>query len=145
MAAQTPYVILGDLEPARVNLHICKLFQDLASVKTHVNGWNGWFFLSESTDKHARKFHYNLKERRKERWTKRRKEKHRTWGIKALVLIRPSLWKLTCEIHWNIPTHWPMGKLYKQDSWGIYIYIYVCTGICSSLSWLLAVSQYTHV
>ena len=32
----------------------------------HGDGWNGWLFLSESTDEHAWKFCYNLKERRKE-------------------------------------------------------------------------------
>ena len=53
------------------------------------DGLNRGFFLSESTDKHAQKFYYNLKERRKER----RKEKDRKWGIKSACVNMHKPWE----------------------------------------------------
>ena len=49
---------------------------------------------------HARKCHYNLKEKR----TEGKKEKYRTRGIEALELICPNFGKPTCEIHCSILT-----------------------------------------
>ena len=96
MAASSTIWNVGRSRTSESQFAHIKFFRDRASIKMHGDGWNGWFFLSESTDEHARKFYYNLKERRK--------EKDRKWRKEAFVFIRTSLGKLTCQIHCNIPT-----------------------------------------
>ena len=90
------YLTMGDLEPARGNLHVWKFLRDLANIK-----YARWLLeaiiLSECVDRRTRC--YNLEKEGRETEGRREQEKEGQKRSSQYAL------KLTCEIHLSLPTH----------------------------------------